>query len=54
MTVSELLAQFKDVAGDTLVYVWLDGERHPVLNVDDSFLNPKDGGFIEINVLTDA
>jgi hypothetical protein len=45
MTASELIEMLSDLPSDTEVYVWFDGERLSIDNVD-----PVDSGYADINV----
>ncbi len=47
MNVHELRTEIDDIFGTKFVYVWIDGERYPVIGVDRSFLRE---GFVELNV----
>lgn len=47
LTVDQLRKQLHDITGSKLVYVWVDGDRYPAVNVDKGFLRE---GFVEINV----
>jgi len=47
LTVDQLRKHLHDIAGNKLVYVWVDGERYPAVSVDKGFLRE---GFVEINV----
>jgi hypothetical protein len=48
MTVYELTKALLDLPPDLPVYVWVDGERYPVSDVDDSFV--ADGECVDLNV----
>lgn len=45
MTASELIEMLSDLPSDTEIYVWFDGERLSIDNVD-----PFDSGYADINV----
>ena len=48
MTVGELIEELNKFPPKTWVFVWVDGERKDVLEIDDSFLEKH--RFIEINL----
>jgi len=48
MTVGQLVDKLKWMADDLPVYMWVDGERYPVSDVDDSWVD--EGGWVDINV----
>jgi hypothetical protein len=47
MTVGELIEALNKFPPKTWVFVWVDGERKDVFEIDDSFLEKN--RFIEIN-----
>lgn len=48
MTVGQLVNELKWMADDLPVYMWVDGERYPINDIDDSFVD--EGGWVDINV----
>ncbi len=49
MTVYKLATLLLDLPPDLPVYVWIDGERYPVVDVDDSWV--KEGGWVDLNTI---
>ena len=47
MKVKELIEKLKDLPPETQVYLWLDGERHEIEDIDDSFVDGYE--FVELN-----
>ena len=45
MTASQLIELLSELPKDTPIYVWLDGERLEIVDVD-----PIDSGYADINV----
>ena len=48
MTATELIKQLSKLKSDVEVFVWIDGERLPVYDVDADW----DDGCADINVMT--
>jgi hypothetical protein len=48
MTVYELTKALLDLPADLPVYMWVDGERYPIIDVDDSWAD--EGGWVDLNV----
>lgn len=48
MTVYELTKALLDLPADLPVYMWVDGERYPITDVDDSWVD--EGGWVDLNV----
>jgi hypothetical protein len=48
MTVGELIEELNKFPPKTYVFVWIDGERKDVFEIDDSFLEKH--RFIDINI----
>jgi hypothetical protein len=48
MTVGELIEELNKFPPKTWVFVWVDGERKEVLEIDDSFF--EEHRFIDINL----
>jgi hypothetical protein len=49
MNVKNLVDLLKDLPPDLPVYIWIDGERYPILGIDDSWIN--EGGWIDLNAM---
>lgn len=47
MTASELIKALSDLPPDLPLFIWIDGERYPVIEIDDSWV--AEGGWIDIN-----
>jgi len=47
MNIKNLVDLLKDLPPDLPVYIWIDGERHSILGIDDSWVN--EGGHVDIN-----
>ena len=45
MTASQLIKLLSDLPKDTEIYVWFDGERLEIVDID-----PIDSGYADINV----
>lgn len=46
MNAKQLIEELQKLPEDTMMYVWLDGNRYEVEQVDDSFFND---GYADIN-----
>jgi hypothetical protein len=49
MTVGKLLEQLENIPKDLPVYIWVDGDRYPIVDVDDSWVD--EGGWLDINTI---
>lgn len=52
MTLWQLLAALSECPSDPQVYVWLDGQRYPIADVDLSFVVSE--GFVDLNATPDV
>jgi len=46
MNIKNLVDLLKDLPPDLPVYIWIDGERFPILDIDDSLV---EDGHVDIN-----
>ena len=50
MTVAELIALLKTVPDDRQVFIWVDGERYPITEVDPIVTeDDPNGWYVDIN-----
>ena len=47
MTAQQLIEHLKQLPPETFVYLWVDGDRFDIKEVDDCFVN---NGYIDLNV----
>jgi len=47
MRVKELIQALQKIPQESHVYIWVDGDRYPITDVDDSFV---DDGWVDINM----
>jgi len=46
MNIKNLVDLLKDLPPDLPVYIWIDGERFPIVDIDDSLI---EDGHVDIN-----
>ena len=49
MNVKKLIEALQAMPPDLPVYIWADGDRYPIVNIDDSWI--EEGGWIDIHTM---